>query len=261
MRIVLHAEYIKKEDLTNLKYIDFPVDIAIAANDINEFREKKVAARKRSKYVRKVAYWPLLNKKEGYWLSPFSEKNALEGVISELESNTERLPVLWDAELPWLYKRRLFTGLWNFRHNKKRIRGFFENHKKYNLEIATLVYPTFLFFKRCHQGLGLAFENYDVESVTMLYTSFENYFQAENSTLTDNLLRYEAKKGVENYGDEFSMSIGCLSTGALGNEPIISYEKLDRDLEILDNIGVPKVYIYDLKGLNRKYAGILKKFS
>jgi len=83
----------------------------------------------------------------------------------------------------------------------------------------------------------------------MLYTRFSN------------LLKKEIRKGVKTYGDRFCVSIGCLNTGILGNERIMSPKELEQDLEIVQNEGISKVYIYSLAGMTKEYARILEQYS
>ena len=74
------------------------------------------AWRKKNKNIKQIIYWPILEHKEGYWISPFTRRKALQRVLKELEN--EKTSVMLDLELPttknfWLY----FTQLLKFRKN------------------------------------------------------------------------------------------------------------------------------------------------
>ena len=72
MKINFFEEFPTKENLDKAKLIKFDSVVYIAAKSLKEFE-------KWSKQIKKInfritpAYWPILKKKEGYWLSPFSD--------------------------------------------------------------------------------------------------------------------------------------------------------------------------------------------
>ena len=253
MKFAIHVEF-PYRSLDNLNYLNSQVDVTLASRNLKEFEGFKEQVEKYD-IVQKINYWPVLSREEGYWLSPFSKRSALERVISELKERDSsiNLSLLWDAELPFLYKRLIVRE--NFKSNKKIITNFLKGHKKYNLELSTAEYPTSFIPERIQRWLGIAFDpkKYDSEKNKMLYNGL--------SKLTDSLFEQEVRKGVKNYGNKFSVSLGCLNIGALGNEPIITPEELERDLEVVQKEGVSKVYIYSLVGINPEYVNIIEQFS
>ena len=60
---------------------------------------------------------------------------------------------------------------------------------------------------------------------------------------------------------QYSISLGTIAVGILGNEPILSPEKLEKDLEFVEKAGFKKVIIFRLGGLNKEYIKIIDKFQ
>ena len=58
----------------------------------------------------------MLEKKDGYWLSPFSSSEALKRILSEVERNNVK--IMCDAELPFRHPQ-LFLRLDDFFYNQK----------------------------------------------------------------------------------------------------------------------------------------------
>jgi len=59
---------------------------------------------------------------------------------------------------------------------------------------------------------------------------------------------------------KYSISLGTIATGIFGNEPILSLENLEKDLEFVKKAGFDKVIIFRLGGLNKKYIDVVEKF-
>ncbi len=59
---------------------------------------------------------------------------------------------------------------------------------------------------------------------------------------------------------QYSISLGTIAKGILGNEPILPPKKLEKDLRFVKKAGFEKVIIFRLAGLNKKYLKIIKKF-
>ena len=64
-------------------------------------------------------------------------------------------------------------------------------------------------------------------------------------------------KDKENY----SISLGTIAIGILGNEPILPPEQLRRDISFIKEAGFNRITIFRLGGLNKDYIKILKKFK
>ena len=108
MRIDFYEEFPTKENLDKLKLINFKTNLHIASHSLKEFLKLKDKIKENYKNVKGVYYWPILEKKDGYWLSAFSRKSALKKLILELKKNTKPLKVMWDAELQMINKKLFF---------------------------------------------------------------------------------------------------------------------------------------------------------
>ena len=60
--------------------------------------------------------------------------------------------------------------------------------------------------------------------------------------------------------NNYSISLGTIAVGVLGNEPILSPANLERDLEFVRRQGFKKIIVFRLGGVNREYIKILEKF-
>src|SRR3989338_5074339 len=135
MNIGFFEEFPTRKNLDKLKLIDFPIELYVAAESLNEFNRIKRGIKNKD-----AVYWPILKKEEGYWMSPFARRAALERVINELRKSKERIRVLWDCELPF-EKGLMIRELHNFIRNRMLIRGFIKNASNCNKEIITAEYP------------------------------------------------------------------------------------------------------------------------
>ena len=237
--ISFFVEYPDKE-LGNLKLIDFPTKLYIAANSLEEFNNIKTKIK--NKYVKEIIYWPILNDERGYWLSPFTERNSLLKVIEE----TSNMTILWDAELPkkkWQILKRLFL----FFKNKRSIDELF-------IKNGGRIYTAEYFpHSKLLDLLRLSFDpnKFNNKKIKMVYSSMHGY--------SESVIRKELTYGKNKYGDNFIVAFGVLETGKRGNEPKIKSEILERDLAIAKELGINEVVIYRLGGLNSEYLGVIKK--
>ena len=72
-------EFPTKENLNKVKLIDFPTKLYLTAPSLKEFNQIKKSIK--NKYIKEFIYWPILERKEGYWISPFSKRTALKRVL------------------------------------------------------------------------------------------------------------------------------------------------------------------------------------
>ena len=241
MQIEFYEEFPNNENLSKLKLIKFPTKIFIAAKSVPEFKKYEKIAKQFKKDL-KVAYWPII--KNSYWISPFSNTKDLIELFGELNSIKNHL--LIDLELP-LYKRwkMYFKNLFKFRKNKKLIKNFIEKNKN---RVVTAEYAHI--FSKLRKFLGLSYDVNHEKSI-MFYTSIRS--KKLNRKIMQNLNKIKNK-------DNYSISLGTIAVGILGNEPILPPEKLEQDLNFVKKAGFKKIIIFRLEGINEKYIKVLKKF-
>jgi len=242
MKIEFYEEFPSKGSLEKLKLIKFPSKLFIAAKSIEEFKKYEKIAKSYKKNI-KIAYWPII--KNSYWISPFSNTKNLIELFNELKKINN--PLLIDLELPLRSKWKMYIkNIFSFRKNKKLIKNFLEKNKR---RITTAEYP-FAFVSRFMKFLGLNY-NINYERSIMWYSSMLSEYI--NNKVKKNLAEIKDKSN-------YSISLGTITKGILGNEPIISPENIERDLEFVKKSGFNKVVIFRLGGLNKDYVRVLNRF-
>lgn len=242
MKIEFYEEFPNKENLQKLKLIKFPTKIFIASKSIEEFKKYEKIAKSYKKEL-EFAYWPIV--KNSYWISPFSNTRDLIKLFNELEKIKNTL--LIDLEFPLRKRWKMYLkNIFYLIKNKKLIKRFLEKNKD---RITTAEYP-FVFVSKFMKFLGLNY-NIDYERSIMWYSSMGS--KGLNKKIKSNL---EKIKNKSNY----SISLGTIAKGILGNEPILSPENLEKDLRFVEEQGFQKVIIFRLEGLNKEYIQVLNKF-
>lgn len=245
MLISFFEEFPTEESLAKLKLVSWPTKLYVAAENVQQFRAVTSTIR-HNKNLLEAIYWPVLKKEEGYWISPFSKRSALQRLFEELEH--KNISVMLDLELPttrnpWLY----LTELFHFRKDKKMIHSFVCNHpgETYLCEYAAS--------GKNLKRLGLHYPNQKSKVMKMFYHSIHDY--------RDEQLRNEFKQGLAEFGERYIIGYGTIAIGVNGDEQILSAEQLEKDLQIAQEVGVKEVVLFRLGGLDKKYVKVLKNFS
>ncbi len=243
MKIEFYEEFSNKENLDKLKLIKFKTRLFIAAKSLKEFQKFEEQSKKIKKDL-EVAYWPIVQ--NSYWISPFSNKEDLIELFNELNGIKNHL--LIDLELPLRKRWSMYIkNIFHFRQNKKLITKFIEKNKK-RITTAEYVRGAYSNYARF---LGLDY-NIKVEKSLMFYSSCISEEDAK-----------KWKQKIFQIKDKitYSISLGTIATGILGNEPILSPKNLEKDLEFVKRAGFDKVIIFRLGGLNKEYMKIINKFT
>ena len=216
MLISFFEEFPTEETLAKLKLVSWPTKLYVAANTLQQFRAVTSVIR-HNKHLLEAVYWPILKKKEGYWISPFSKQTALQQLFEELEN--KKIPVMLDLELPTTQNPFLYLSQFlNFKKDKKLIHSFVCNHpgETYLCEYSA---P-----EKSLQRLGLHYISKKSKVMKMLYHSVHYY--------SDEKLRLEMQQGLEEFGERYIVGFGTIALGVTGNEPILSPKQLEKDLRI-----------------------------
>lgn len=236
MKISFFEEFPTNDNLSKLKLVKFPTKIYLAAKSLQEFKQLN---------IKNSVYWPVLSKKEGYWISPFSNRKALMRVFDEMKD--EKIPVMLDLELPTTHNKWLYLSSFNFFRSKKMINNFIKN---YNGEIYLAeYYPEGKRKGKILNFFGLHYENAKV--IKMLYHSLHNF--------SENFVKKELQKGVGKHGKDYLVALGTISVGIHGNDPLLSVKQLKQDLKLAKQAGVEEVVIFRLAGLNKNYIEVIEK--
>ena len=245
MIISFFEEYPTRKNLGKLKLVTWPTKLYVAARSLKEFNKIKASIRNRN--VKEVVFWPILEKDEGYWISPFSDIEGLKRVLSEIGD----VPVMIDAELPFRrHPLLLFSQFFSFFSNRKMIRDFIRNHD--NVYVSEY-YPTGKFKEGIMSFLGLHFNlrRHKCNVIKMVYHSMHHF---DKQFITEKL-----KAGKKEFGGRFMVAYGTIAKGVAGNEPLLSLNQLREDLEIAKEVGIKEVIIFRLGGLNKDYCSVIKE--
>ena len=249
MEIDFFEEFPTKENLAKLNLVTWPIRLYVAAKSLDEF--KKIRSSIKNKKVKEIIYWPVLPITEGYWISPWTKKSALNGLFSELLEERKIL-VMLDLELPTTTNPLLYlTQFLNFFRNKKLTSDFITNYsgKIYLAEY----YPEGKRQEKIMQAFGLHYPHQKAKIIKMVYHSMHNFNQ--------DFIKNELARGVEGYADNYLVTFGTIAPGINGNEPLLEAKQLEKDLKIAHKAGVKEVVIFRLGGLNEKYVNVFKKIS
>lgn len=253
MKISFFEEFPKKENLEKLRLLGFNTDLYVAVKSLEEFKNLREQIKREYENVNELIYWPILSLSEGYWMSPFSKRVGLERVIGELNNETEKLRVLWDAELPMLNKKLFFSEIYRFNKNKRLISEFLAN-TKHDIEVAEAGYDTGI-SETIYKFLGVSFDSKKIphKRILMLYTSF-----IPKQSVSDYFLKH-IKYNLR-YDKDLKVALGTISKGIAKTEPILEPQKLEHDLKMAQSEKIKEVVIYTLDGLNKEYVNVLRKF-
>lgn len=245
MQISFFEEFPTKENLSKLKLVSWPAKLYLAAKSLEEFNQIKLMIKSRK--IKEIVYWPILNRKEGYWISPFSDRTALKKVFSELKD--QKIPVMLDLELPttqnpWLY---LAQSL-NFFKNRKLIRDFINNY--FGTIYLAEYYPEGKRKEKVLSALGLHYYHQKTKIIKMIYHSLHDF--------NEEFLIQELQRGKKEFKDNFIVALGTIAAGIHGKEPVLSWQQLEQDLKLAQKAGIKEVVIFRLGGLNRKHIKIVK---
>ncbi|MCA9485724.1 MAG: hypothetical protein KC506_02685 [Nanoarchaeota archaeon] len=241
MQINFYEEFPSPENLAKLKLINFKTTLFLATYSTKEFLKIKNKVGKINKKIT-CAHWPLM--KNSYWISPFANTKDLKGLFKEL--NKTKNKILIDLEPP-RNKFLILKNLFSFHKNKKLIKNFLEENKQ---RITTAQFPPTI-FSPLEKLLGL---NYKVKTQKsfMWYSSMIPNFL--NKNIRNKLKKIKNKTNI-------SISLGTIAIGILGNEPILSPELLEKDLQFIKNFGYNEIIIFRAGGLNKNYLEKINKFT
>lgn len=235
MIINFFEEFPTKGNLDKIKLIDFPSKLYIATNSVEELN--KIKKQIKSKHIKEIIWWPILTEKEGYYFSPFSSKKAMDRILKEAKNQK----VMIDLEMP-IKKIEILTKFHKIITNRKILNKILENQ---NIIICEHIWDNLLM-----KILGLNYPRNN--KIKMLYTS---QLKLPRKTI-ENLVKKLSKK----YSN-VKIGLGLIAHGVEKiKKPLLTPEKLKRDLELCKKYNIKEIIIFRLGGLNRTYTLIIKKF-
>ncbi|MBL8018648.1 MAG: hypothetical protein JNM27_03200 [Leptospirales bacterium] len=234
-------EFPSREAFSRAKHIRVPTLVYIAAPELTTYYRHAASLKAANRKLR-TAYWPLLPR--SYWISPFSFPDELKRIHDELSSVTG-LDVLLDLELPIRRPGLIFQNAHHFFSNRRLIREILKLSHRFLLAEYPAIGPI---SQKVLQGLGISYPEH--ESCVMYYSSMIQ--SARIRHWMQKSIRIRARNGQKTVG------LGCLSKGILGTEPIITCEGLTEDIRFLRDAGCTRAVLFQLNGLDQKYAETLR---
>ena len=255
MRIDFFEEFPDERSFRKIKAINFSSAVYVAARNLREFYRYKEILEGRNEKI-DVGWWPIL--KYSYYISPFSYSSELEKLVREFEERgrKDKLKVMLDLELPFLNKRLFVKNGLSFFRNRGLIKKIFENSFRYNIEILTAEYCSSNILRRkLFELFGVSYDidKHPHKKIIMMYSSNINENKLEK------IKRFVTKRANE-YRDNLYIGLGTIASGILRNEPILTSEGLDKDLEFCREIGIKNVVIFRLEGLDKNYMRVIWKY-
>jgi hypothetical protein len=243
VRIGLYEEFPAPWRLAHLKYIDFPVTLAVAAPSRAAFMTLRATIMRQYPQVREVYFWPLLEAHEGYYPGTWSDASAVRRVANEATG----LPVLWDLEMPPELEHPSITSwpqnrLWLDQWLRARTEPvhIWRSHASMGLD------PLFL------RLMGMHFDPLDYPQVSLHLDLY-----ATGAGRPSDEMAHILRCGVERYGARFIPALGVLDDGAGRPNQFVPPETLQRDLQLTRAAGIPEVWLFGVNGMNENIVHML----
>lgn len=255
MEVSFFEEFPHEKTLEKIAQIDFDTRIYVAAKNLSQFYEYEDQFKAQNPQIKQVIYWPVLEKEEGYWISPWSDSAALERVFEEIKDRKDKKKqeVLLDLE-PSLQRSRLL-GFKDFRKNKEQIEEFVANAKEYNISLSTVEKSYIPEGILEYFDLSFNPEEFGNQKIKMYYSSYRRKLWPDfvvDKLFERKVSRY-AEKGIK-------LGLGLIAPGIHNEAHYISPETLQTEVKIASDYGIQEVIIFRLEGLNEEYLKVLEKF-
>jgi hypothetical protein len=245
VRVGLYEEFPAPWRLEQLKHIDFPVTLAVAAPSRTVFMKLRDTIMRQYPQVREVYFWPLLTPREGYYPGTWSDARAIQRVAGEAEG----LPVLWDLEMPPGLKHPSLTS-WP------------ENRAWLDAWLRSRSEPVHIWRSHASMGLdplflrlvGMHFDPLDYPQVSLQL----DLYNTESSRTPEQMVQI-LRCGVARYGPRFIPALGVLNDGAGRPEEFVPPPTLHRDLKLAREAGVSELWLFGVNGLNQEIVTMLRQ--
>ncbi len=254
--ISFFEEFPNETTLEKIAQIDFNTKVYVAAKNISEFYDFEEQFKTRNNRIKEVIYWPTLEKEEGYWISPWSDPQALERVFEEIKDRKDKreLKVLIDLE-PSVKRSRLFRFN-DFGRNKGYITKFIRDAKDYNLTISTVEISYIPDWLLKYLGLSFDHEEFGNQKIKMYYSSYRRRVLPD--FIVDRLFE---RKTVQYAKRKTGLGLGLIASGIHDERHRITPENLQKEIEVASNHSLEEVIIFRLSGLNKDYIKVISKFT
>lgn len=245
VRVGLYEEFPNPWRLAKLRYLDFPVTLAVAAPSRDAFIHLRDEILQQYPMVHEVYFWPLLNVDEGYYPGAWSDHKAVRRVAAEADG----LSVLWDLEMPLKFQQLSLASL---PYN----RAFLDRWLKQRVE------PVHMWRSHTSMGLdplflrliGMHYDPHEYPAVQLHLDLYEN-----GRSVPSRQLKQVLHCGVKEYGEQFIPSFGVLNDGEGPASAFVSPDTLRSNLQLARQAGVSEVWLFGVNGLNDEYVAAIRE--
>jgi hypothetical protein len=289
-------EFPTKKSLSIVKKLPSGTRVYWAFHNLKEFLAWKKVVTKTNPLVESAYWPILKKDEGYWFsaLTPASAiRRVTDEILVYCQDKRNALIVLWDAELPTLKKKLYVTQGPFMLRNRSMIRRFFKKKRTLkNLTLVTAEYPH-ANSSRFLTLFCLSFDpkRYQTEKIVMIYSSMlQNVLEGKSGSFLEKVsiswhmqhdqhrimhaksknnvqknnvqkelrdyITYIVKRNIELYSSDVSFAIGPTAVGILGNEPLLSEREFVRDCNLLHNLGVSKVTLFRLDGMERYHIPI-----
>ena len=233
MIISFFEEFPTKENLNKIKLIKFPTKLYIAAESIKELN--KIKKQIKSKYIKEIIWWPILNEKEGYYFSVFSSKKAMERILNQINNQKTMI----DLEMPH-QRKQMISKFYRIFTNKSILNKILKN--KNTIPCEHFIENNLM------KLIGLNYKKQN--KIKMIYTSRLKFPRA----IIERIIEKLSKK----YSN-LKIGLGFTAHGVEEIKlPLLTQQQLEEDLKLCKKHKIKEVIIFRLGGLNKKYVTIIK---
>ncbi|MBS3165574.1 hypothetical protein J4444_00480 [Candidatus Woesearchaeota archaeon] len=258
MRISFFEEFPTFTNLQKLKLVTWPTKLYVAAKSLEEFEEIVAKVRKSTKHklVTEIIYWPILEKKDGYWVSPWTNSQSLNNLFHSLLhiKNKKYLSVMLDLEPP-KEKMQIFTRMPIMLINKRKIQRFLHHAPQHNIKVYTVELSHLSQKLLQIAGLSYSSQKFKQQRIGMYYTSFIRPLLPKH--LVEERFTHKVKGCAQ---EKMLLGIGLIAPGVYKIEPTYDAEALSMELKIAQANGIKEVIIFRLGGLDRKFVKVITKY-
>jgi len=234
MKISFFVEFPEKE-LEKLNLINFPAKLYIAAESTEELN--KIKKQIKSKYIKKIIWWPILKKEEGYWFSPFASPKAMERILNQIKKQQTMI----DLELPY-YRKHIITRVYRLLTNRKILKKIIKQKNIISCEHFMENILTKLI------GINQKTNN----KIKMIYTSHLKLPR----TLIENKI-----KNLSGKYPNLKIGLGLITHGVEEVRlSILTPQQLKEDIKLCKKYKIKEIIIYRLGGLNKNYIKTIQEF-
>lgn len=205
---------------------------------------------KKSKRI-EVNAWPILSKKDGYWISGFTSKKNID-LLDEFKDVKFKIdiepPIPKEKYTGWVAFKMIFVNLLKKAPNSDYLR---EKILKYEDNVIVSTFPLYGFMLKRWGWVKAKHRNF------MHYSSFI----PKNLRWLYNLLY---KSFIWLHKDAY-FAVGLIDVGIFNNEPVYEdVSELEKDISFLTKNGVEKIIVFRLGAISNKgkeWLEVVKKFS